>query len=231
VTEELYPVLPILIVDDQPDSLLTLKELLHDLGYTHTLLCADSRQVEGLLGERHVSLILLDMNMPGLCGEELLPVIRAAIPEVPVMMVTVQEEIESAVRCIKQGAYDYLLKNDRLGERLRLTLPNALEISSLRLANKRLNDILSSPSLPRPERPAVFSGIVTRHPKMLTIFKYIEDICQSVETVLITGETGTGKELIAEAIHKASGRKGKFVAVNIAALDDFQFTEIGRAHV
>lgn len=225
LAKQLNPVYPILLVDNAADFLLTVEELLGEQGYTNILSCTDSRQVEELLARQPISLILLDLRMPGLTGEELLPMIKELAPGIPAIIVSVENEMEIAVRCLKEGAYDYILKNDKLKERLEQVIPNALEISTLRRERNQLNTILTSPAPLHPERPENFAHIITRHPKLLTIFKYIEDISQSRETVLITGETGTGKELIAEAIHKASGREGKFVAVNVGGLDDHLFAD------
>lgn len=219
--ESLYPFYPVLIVDDQMSSLRTMEELLKEWGITNVLLCDDSRHVQRLLTNEPVSLILLDLLMPHLSGEDLIPLLRQQVPETPIIVITAAEDVERAVRCMKKGVYDYFIKN-KADERLQAVLRKALEITELKFVQKKLEQKILSPHI---ERPELFSGIVTRHPGMLSIFEYIEAIAPSSETVLITGETGTGKELIARQIHEASGRRGEFVAVNVAALEDTQFSD------
>lgn len=217
----LYPAHPVLIVDDELSSSLTLEALLNDLGITHTLICKDSREVEKILTTCTVSLILLDLQMPYISGEELIPIIRQKVPEIPIIIFTVNEDVQSAVRCMKKGVYDYFIKN-KSAERLQPVLCKALEIAELKMVHKNLERKMLAPAI---EHMEAFAGIVTRHQCMLAIFEYLEAVAPSTETVLITGETGTGKELIAKAIHTVSGRKGEFVAVNVAALDDTQFSD------
>jgi two-component system, NtrC family, response regulator HydG len=124
------------------------------------------------------------------------------------------------VRCMKAGALDYLVKPVETS-RLLAAVRNGLAIVELRLEinafREKMLDGLSKPEL--------FRGIVTRDSRMISLFKYIEAIAPSRHPVLITGETGTGKELFARVIHEASGRSGAFVAVNVAGLDDAAFTD------
>ena len=103
----------------------------------------------------------------------------------------------------------------------------AVEIGDLRSENRQLKEHLRSN---RPEHPEVFSGIVTQDPAMYSIFHQVESIAVTGQPVLITGETGVGKEKIAEAIHQLSGRLGEFVPVNIAGLDDLMFSDTFFGH-
>lgn len=230
MSEQLNPFYPILIVDDNVNTLTTLKELLTEKGFTNIKLCNDSLMVEKLVAEQQFALILLDLFMPGFTGEDLLPMIKQATPEVPVIIVTISGDVDSAVRCMKKGAYDYILK-DKAEEYLLPVLYKALELVELRSLNSKLRKMISSPAPQQAEYPEHFSRIITQDSKMLHIFEYIEMISRSSETVLITGESGTGKELIAEAIHKASGRKGEFVAFNVAGVDDFLFADTLFGHI
>lgn len=221
MAELLYPSHPVLIIDDEMPSLLTLEAVLNELGISHIILCDDSREAEKLLAEQTVSVILLDLKMPYISGENLIPVIKQKAPDAPIIIVTASTDVQSAVRCMKQGVYDYLLKNDT-DERLRPVIRKALEIYELKQLNRHMEEKLRSPRI---EHEDLFSSIITRSIKMLEVFEYIEAICHSPATVLITGETGTGKELVAKSIHTASGRKGEFVAINVAALDEAQFAD------
>jgi DNA-binding NtrC family response regulator len=171
--------------------------------------------------------VLLDLCMPRLSGEDLLPSIVTAHPEVPIIIVTGYNEVETVVRCMKAGAYDYLVKPVDRG-RLISVLRRAIELRYLRREVEILRDHNDSNSLKSPE---AFSHIVTGNAAMHAIFRYCESVSKSLWPVLVTGETGVGKELIARAIHTLSGRTGAFVAVNAAGLDDAVFSDTLFGHV
>ncbi|WP_243545729.1 sigma-54-dependent transcriptional regulator [Pseudodesulfovibrio tunisiensis] len=211
-----YPGLPILIVDDERAALDSFEIALYSSGYSNVVVCDDSRKVMDLMEEQEFCLVLLDLIMPHLTGSELLVRIKERFPHVPVIIITAVSDISSVVQCIRNGAVDYILKpvdKEEISNRVR----NALEYSDLEQENVRLQQGLLDGTLCHPEE---FDHIVTRNSKMMSIFKYCEAVAGSLKPVLITGETGTGKELIAQAVHRLSGRKGEFVAVNIAAFDD-----------
>ena len=166
-------------------------------------------------------IILLDLRMPGMSGEEVLSVVSEKYPEIPVIIITAVNDVETAVRCMKAGAFDYIVKPvDQT--RLMTTVKRALEFRELRRENVLLTESFLDKTLKHPE---AFSEIITNNEKMLSIFKYIESIAVTSQPVLITGETGVGKELIARAIHRLSGCKGDLVAVNVAGLDDTTFSD------
>lgn len=216
-----YPKYPILLVDDEINLLNSFDLTLNDNGFNNTILCNDSREVLKILREKQVSIILLDLSMPFIRGEELLKQITPEFPDIPVIIVTGDTEIETAVNCMKLGAFDYTVKPIEKN-RLLGVIKNGLEISRLKSENLLLKDRIISDNLDRPE---VFSEIVTQSPKMKSIFKYMEAISGTTEPILITGETGVGKELIAKAMYKLSKRKGAFVTTNIAGLDDQMFSD------
>jgi DNA-binding NtrC family response regulator len=174
-----------------------------------------------LLASRPVEAMLLDLNMPHIDGRELLGQINQAFPEIPVIIVTGAVEVETAVQCMKSGAFDYVVKPVE-DERLVSAVHRALAFRELKRENQALKQHILSHTL---ERPEAFAGIVTRNKKMLAIFQYIESIAQTSQPVLIRGETGVGKELIARVLHALSGLKGHFVAVNVAGLDDNVFSD------
>ncbi len=174
-----------------------------------------------LLKNRHYSLIVLDINMPYVSGLLLLEQIAGGYPEITVVMITAINDVDSAVRCIKQGAFDYVVKPVD-GTRLVSTVKRGLELTEIRSENEMLKHLLLSGNL---ERPDAFSAIVTRSQSLQMIFRYVEAIAKTPLPVLITGETGTGKELFAQAVHKASGRTGEMVSVNVAGVDDEFFSD------
>jgi DNA-binding NtrC family response regulator len=211
----------ILVVDDEESVLNGVRRTLRAEGFENVLMCRDPRDVEPLLGAEPVSLILLDLMMPHIGGRELLERICASHPEIPVIIVTAEQDIRTAVDCMKSGAYDYLLKPSS-GPELIAVIVRALEHRELRDENARLRSKLLEQELSRPEQ---FDEIITVDPAMLGLFAYLEVIATGSNPVLITGETGTGKELFARAIHSLSGRRGQCVAVNVAGLDDTMFSD------
>ena len=223
----LSPDMPVLLVDDDSGALRSTERVLVSAGITNILACQDPRTVPDLLQSRDFSLVVLDLCMPRLSGEELLPNIITSRPEVPVIIVTGSNEVETVVRCMKAGAYDYLVKPvDR--SRLVGGIRRAIELRYLRREVEILRDFRQTSALKFPE---AFAHIITNNAAMLAIFRYCESISRSLWPVLVTGETGAGKELIARAIHTLSGRSGAFVAVNAAGLDDNVFSDTLFGHL
>jgi len=216
-----YPRMPILIVDDEINLLNSFELTLMDNGLDNTILCSDSRNVLNILNENKITLVLLDLSMPHIRGEELLKEIVLNFPDIQVIVVTGDTEIETAVKCMKLGAFDYIVKPVETN-RLINVINKALEIQKLKQENFSLKSTLISNNLNRPE---AFKEIITQNPKMKSIFQYMEAISLTSEPILITGETGVGKELIAKAIHKLSKRSGNFVTTNVAGLDDQMFSD------
>jgi len=216
-----YPDHPVLLIDDEEQFLFSAAFTLNSDGIGNVLQCQDSRKVIDLLANQTVSVIALDITMPFVSGLELLPQIVKKYPDIPVVVITAVNEVEPAVQCMKQGAFDYLVKpidNARLTSCIR----RALEISQMRQENRRLKQTLLSGRL---EHPEAFRSVITRSASMKSIFQYIEAIAPTHLPVLVTGETGTGKELIARAIHDLSMCSGAFVAVNVAGVDDQLFSD------
>ncbi len=221
MSETLYPTLPILMVDDETHLLYSFELNLGDAGMNNTITCSDSRLVMEIFNEKEIGTLLLDLSMPFLSGEAVLEKVRAEYPEIPVIIITGNSEIETAVECMKLGAFDYLLKPV---ERSRLvsSVKRAIEMRELREENKLLKKQIFDPKLMCPD---AFREIISGNEKMHYIFHYMESIAKTSEPILITGETGVGKELIANAFYQLSGRKGRFVPVNVAGLDDQMFTD------
>lgn len=211
----------IAIVDDEKESLYTYSLIVKQAGISDVTLFEDARELPLVLKERSFSLILLDLSMPYLSGFELLKFLTVEYPEIPVIIITAIKEIDTAVECIKMGASDYLVKPVE-PNKLVSSIRNALEMNRLREEIIGLKYRLIEDKL---ENEESFSEIITVNQKMRGLFKYIEVISKTEQPVLITGETGTGKELVARAIHKISGKKGDFVAINVAGLDDNMFSD------
>jgi DNA-binding NtrC family response regulator len=191
----------VLVVDDESAVAQAHAALLSELGY-EPIVETNPRQVESRLGEHpEIRVVLLDIRMPGVSGMEVLRRVRMARPHVGVVMATVVNDIEQAVMATKCGAYNYLLKPLQT-ERLKGVLESVL-------ANQP-NQILGDPR---------FSGFITGYRPLERLFNSVRSFAAAEVTVLIQGETGTGKELIAGMLHSFSSRMNKrFLAVNLAAV-------------
>ena len=221
MSSKIFPASPILLVDDEEHFLLSVELTLSSNGITNIETCRDSRQVMQRLSNKYYSLVALDINMQYLSGIELLRQITSSYPEIPVIMMTAVNDVDSAVLCIKEGAFDYVVKPIS-DTKLVTTIKRGLELGEIRNENEMLKQSLLRENVQHPE---AFKEIVTRSAPLRSIFRYIEAIAKTNLPVLITGETGTGKELFAEAVHKASGRKGQLVSVNVAGVDDDFFSD------
>ncbi|UCH96208.1 MAG: sigma-54-dependent Fis family transcriptional regulator [Candidatus Aminicenantes bacterium] len=211
----------VLLVDDEPRTLLSFSTLLKSSGLRHVTTIEDSRNVMPFLEKQPVALVVLDLSMPFVPGQDLLAEIRQRFPGIPVIVMTATNEIHTAVECMKNGAMDYLVKPVE-SNRFLSSVNRALEIHRLEQEVSHLKKYVLSDKL---ENPSAFAHIITTSKKMLAIFKYIEAISQSPQPVLITGETGVGKELVARALYLSGKSREEFVAVNVAGLDDTMFSD------
>jgi DNA-binding NtrC family response regulator len=215
------PVNPVLLVDDEMQTLISYSVILKSTGIKEVVTIEDSRKVMPFLSKQSVALIVLDLSMPFISGQELLTKINEEFPEIPVLIVTATNDIEVAIECMQKGATDYLVKPVEKN-RFVSSIKRALEIRNLKSEVSTLKHYLLTDDL---KYPAAFSHIVTASKNMQAIFKYIEAIAHSPFPVLITGETGVGKELMAKAIHLSNPNSKTFVAVNVAGLDDSMFSD------
>jgi DNA-binding NtrC family response regulator len=156
--------------------------------------------------------IVIDYNLPDIKGDELIKRVKREKPEVYCVIVSVQEDVEIAINLLKEGAFDYIVKNDETKERLWLTMT---KINNLRELTEEIATLQQEV-----KKKYDFSNIIKGNSKGIQrIFKLIEKASSSNITVSVTGETGTGKELVAKAVHFNSDRNKKsFVAVNVAAI-------------
>jgi two-component system NtrC family response regulator len=199
----------ILIVDDERNYLVVLEALLSPEGYE--IVTTDSGQEAlRLFRGSDIDLVITDMKMPGMSGMELLEACKGINGDVPVIMMTAFGTIEMAVEAMKKNAYHYITKPFQ-NEQLKLTVKKALDNYRLIKENKLLSQALS-------ERYK-YGNIIGKSKPMLKVYDMIEKVAPSRASVLITGPSGTGKELIAKAIHYASLRKDRpFVSINCGAL-------------
>jgi DNA-binding NtrC family response regulator len=213
--------LPVLLVDDESTVLLSSKMILSSAGIGPIETVQDSRELIPLLSQQQAAVVVLDLFMPYIPGRQLLPEIIKQFPELPVIVMTAAQEVDTAVACMKEGAFDYLVKPVE-ENRFVSSVKRALEIRLLRRQVDALKHYLISDDLGHSD---VFAPIITTSRKMRSLFQYMEATATSNEPILISGETGVGKELLAEALHRLSGRPGKLVRVNVAGLDDTLFAD------
>jgi DNA-binding NtrC family response regulator len=216
-----YPSLPVLMVDDEAQALDSFETALLLASINNIMRCQDSRDVMRLLSTQEIEVMLLDLSMPHLSGEELLSLVTKDFSEIPVIIITGSNDVETAVACMKSGAFDYMVKPVEKS-RLISGVKRAIELRELQRENRLLKARVLFDQL---EHPEAFSEIITDSAAMRSIFQYVEAISNTSQPVLITGDTGVGKELVARAIHKLSSRNGDFVPVNVAGLDDNIFAD------
>ncbi len=201
----------ILIVDDEKNYLIVLEALLGPEGF-EIVTSPNAIEALELVRNSDLDLIIADMKMPGMTGMELLEECKKVKPELPVIIMTAYGTIETAVEAMKKHAYDYITKPFQ-NEQLKLTVKKALENYRLIKENKLLSEALTD--------RFKYGNIVGKSKPILKIYDIIDKVAQSKASVLIAGPSGTGKELIAKAIHYGGPRKDRpFISVNCGALTE-----------
>src|SRR3989337_1816772 len=201
----------LILVDDEKDMREFLEIMRRKEGY-------DARGIESAqlaideIKEHGADLVISDVRMPGMGGLEFLKALRALDPTALVLMITAYASVETAIDAMKAGAYDYFIKPFNIDE-VKLTIKKALELKRLERENRLLKDELKA--------RLGFSNIVGTSQRMAEVYSLIMSVARTRTNVFITGESGTGKGLIARAIHNESDRKeGPFVAVNCGAIPE-----------
>jgi two-component system NtrC family response regulator len=201
----------ILIVDDEKNYLVVLEALLGPEGY-ETVTADNGEDALSLIRGSDLDLVITDMKMPEINGMDLLDETKKIKPELPVILMTAYGTIEMAVEAMKRHAYDYITKPFK-NEELKLTIKKALENYRLVKENRLLSEALSDRYR--------YGNIIGKSKPMLKIYDLISKVAQSRASILITGSSGTGKELIAKAIHYNSPRKDRpFISINCGALTE-----------
>lgn len=201
----------ILIIDDEKNYLVVLEALLNPEGF-ETVTVDNAKEALTLIRESDLDLVITDMKMPRMGGMELLEESKKIKPDLPIIMMTAYGTIEMAVEAMKRHAYDYITKPFK-NEELKLTINKALKNYRLIKENRLLNEALSDRYR--------FGNIIGKSAPMLKIYDLISKVAQSRASILVTGASGTGKELITKAIHYNSPRKDRpFISINCGALTE-----------
>lgn len=198
----------ILVVDDEKNMQHVLKMVFEDMGHD-VLLAENGEKALDLLSKEPVDLLVTDLRMPVMDGITLLRTLHEQGQELPAIVMTAHGTVETAVKAMKYGACDYILR--------------PFEIETVELATSRALNLIQAERENRFLRTEIDSGwqeFVGQSPVMQQLYHLIEKIGPSGSTVLVVGETGTGKELVARSIHRSSGRSGLFVPINCAAIPE-----------
>jgi len=199
----------VLIVDDEKNIREGLAASLEMDGF-NTACAADGEEGWKLFGKGDIDLVITDLRMPGMDGEELMRRILAETPGLPVIILTGHGTVENAVTAMREGAWDFCTKPVNL-DRLTLLVKRALENRELVLRSREMEADL--------ERGRLSKNMIGKSAVMRKVFDTVSRVASAKASVLVTGESGVGKELVADAIHELSPRKGKpLVKVNCAAL-------------
>lgn len=200
----------VLVVDDEPGLRRGLARILTARGYTVGT-AEDGASGLEYLAANTPDVALVDMTMPRLSGLELLVKAKETHPEIEIIMMTAHGGVEEAVQAVKLGAYQFLTKPFVSNDAVAIVVAQAAEHKRLLDRTRHLEQRL--------EAQEQFGELIGTAPKMLAVYRLIEGVAAATSTVLIVGDTGTGKELVARAIHQRSARSARpFVAVNCAAI-------------
>jgi two-component system response regulator PilR (NtrC family) len=201
----------ILVADDEQSMREFLDIMLKKEGYKVSL-ASNGEEVAKLVDNDLFDLVLLDIRMPRLDGISALKKIKAVAPETVVIMITAYASADTAIKAMKEGAYDYITKPFKV-EEIKLIIKNALEKKNLQKENILLKQVVRD--------RFHFGNIIGQSPKMVALYNLLEKVSPTKTNILITGESGTGKELVAKAIHYNSPRKEKpFVTLNCGAIPE-----------
>ncbi len=196
----------VLVVDDESNARKMLEILLRKFG-CEVFSAPDGQVALKILNEISIDLLITDLNMPGISGLELLATLRSEGYTLPVIVVTAYGTIENAVAAMKLGAFDFIIRPLDV-EQVEMVIRRALDVQRIHQENDFLRD----------EMNKGWGEFVGQCPAMQAIYGLIQQAGPSKASIFISGDTGTGKELVARAIHSKSGRRGLFVPINCAAI-------------
>jgi DNA-binding NtrC family response regulator len=201
----------LLIVDDEDIVRESLFDWLSPVGY-NVLTAKCGEEALRIIKQKKVKIMITDLVMPGMNGIELMKKARTIVPTISTVIITAHGSIQTAIAAIREGAYDYIEK-PFCPEKVELLIRNLVEHHNLLEENitlrRKIEDIHS------------FEGIIAKSPKMIKIFELIKTVAPTSATILITGDSGTGKEVVARAIHRQSQRRDKpFIVTSCAALPE-----------
>ncbi|HEY4744094.1 MAG TPA: sigma 54-interacting transcriptional regulator, partial [Desulfuromonadaceae bacterium] len=217
----------ILLVDDEVAILKSFACFFEDSGY-RVLMARNGHEGLDAFRRHRPDLVFTDLRMPGMDGLELISTLKELSPATPIIVISGIGVVAEAIKALKLGAYDYITKPIFNLAELGIVAGRALETVDLRHQVSALRDHILTGKLGNAE---AFAAIVTQDDAMQRIFHYVEAVASSSQPVLISGQTGTGKELIARALHRVSGRNGTFIAVNVGGLDDVVFSDTLFGHM
>ena len=201
----------VLVADDEQSMREFLDIMLRKEDYRVTS-ASNGEEVIRLMEKEIFDLILMDIRMPRMDGITVLKKVKALSPETIVIMITAYASADTAIKAMKEGAYDYITKPFKV-EEIKLIIKNALEKKNLQKENILLKQVVKD--------RYHFGNIIGQSPKMLALYDLLEKVAGTKTIILITGESGTGKELVAKAIHYNSSRKDKpFVTLNCGAIPE-----------
>lgn len=202
----------ILLVDDEVNILSGLSMAMSDEGY-NVLTATNGKEAWGLINENNVDLVITDLRMPEMSGDELIKKVSSAYPTLPVIVLTGHGTIETAVETMREGAIDFFTKPVDL-DKLLLVVKKTIANSQLQEQNRRLTE-----EIEKLKKEKNFAAIIGKSGKVSQLQETIKQVAPTKASVLITGESGTGKELVADAIQAQSNRSDKpFIKVHCASL-------------
>jgi DNA-binding NtrC family response regulator len=204
----------ILIADDETSIRETIAEFLSSEGFD-TLTASDGKEALEIIKNGSIDILISDVRMPGMDGIELIKQVNTYASDTLVILMTAFASVETAIQALRSGAADYMLKPLDLDE-LYLRITAILERQSLIRENKYMREVI--------DRSFNFSFIIGESPAMKSMYRMIDKVSPTKSTVLVTGPSGSGKELIARAVHQRSERKNKpFVAINCGSIPEALF--------
>jgi len=199
----------ILVVDDERPLATLLSRILKQAGYKVKIANSGVEAIDKIVGFLP-NLVITDLKMPKISGLDLLKKVHPERPEIDFIILTAYATVENAVEAMKQGAFDYIIKPLKDPDELRIAVSRVVEHQSIIAANTIWRNQLAEGL---PPTDIIFAG-------MAEVWKEIQQVAKTDATILLQGESGTGKSLIAKAIHYLSGRKGPFVELNCAAIPE-----------